>query len=62
MKGNGYTVSEQEVRRIIHLLSSTGLSIGDIAKRMGLSNSVIVAINRRFSVRDVQGRKSSGPR
>jgi len=58
MAKQGCALSEQEVRRIIHLLLSTDMTIGDIAKRMGCSHSVIVAINRKFQVRDYAGLRS----
>ena len=58
MARQGCALTEQEVRRIIHLLISTDMSIGDIAKRMGCSHSVIVAINRKFQVREYAGLRS----
>ena len=58
MARQGCALSEQEVRRIIQLLLSTDMTIGDIAKRMGCSHSVIVAINRKFKVRDYAGLRS----
>jgi predicted transcriptional regulator len=55
MARRGRTLTELEVQKIIHLLSSTEMSIGDIAERMGCSHSVIVSINRKFRVRDYAG-------
>jgi len=58
MARQGCALTEQEVRRIIQLLISTEMTIGDIAKRMGCSHSVIVAINRKFQVREYAGLRS----
>jgi predicted transcriptional regulator len=55
MARQGYALSEQEVRKILQLLSTTDMSIGDIAKRMGCSHSVVVSINRKFKVRQYAG-------
>ena len=52
MARQGYSLSETEIRRIVHLLSETDLDIGAIAERMGCSRSAIIAINRRFDIRD----------
>jgi hypothetical protein len=58
MANQGRTLSELQVRRIVSLLSSTDMSIAEIAERMSCSRSVIVSLNRRFQVRDYAGLRS----
>ena len=55
MARQGCTLTQQEILKVVRLLSSTELTTGDIAKRMGCSRSVIVSINRRFRVREYAG-------
>ncbi len=52
MARQGYSLSETEVRKIVHLLSETDLDVGAIAERMGCSKTAVMAVNRRFYVRD----------
>ncbi len=52
MARQGYSLSETEIRRIAHLLSETDLDAGSIAERMGCSKTAVMAINRRFYIRD----------
>lgn len=59
MAGQGRSMREQEVRQVIHLLSSTDMTVGEIAERMSCSKSTVVSINRRFRVRDYSGLRSS---
>ncbi len=58
MARQGYVINEQEVRKIVALLSSTDMTIPEIAKRMGCSRSSVVSINRKFQVRDYAGLRS----
>ena len=58
MARRGRILSEEQVQKIIHLLHSTEMTIGDIAKRMGCSHSVVVSINRKFKVRHYAGLRS----
>jgi len=55
MARQGRSLTEAQVQKIIHLLTSTDMSICDIARRMGCSHSVIVAINRKFRIRHYAG-------
>ena len=59
MGSQGKPLSEAELIRIVQFLSSTEMTVGDIAARMGCSPSTIVSINRRFQVRDYAGFRSS---
>jgi len=54
----GKAFSEAELRRIVSLLGSTEMTIGEIAKRMQCSRSAITSINRRFQVRQYAGLRS----
>lgn len=49
---------EAEVARIKHLLSETEMSISEIATRMCCSKASIVSINRRFSIRHYNGKRT----
>lgn len=59
MAGQGRSMREAEVRQVIHLLSSTEMTVAEIAERMSCSKSVVVAINRRHQVRAYNGLRSS---
>jgi hypothetical protein len=54
----GKAFSEVELHRIVYLLRSTEMTIGDIAERMRCSRSAIASINRRFQVREYAGLRS----
>ena len=58
MAKQGSPLSDTELRRIIQLLNTTDMTIGQIAQRMGCSRSAIASINRRFQVRDYAGLRS----
>jgi hypothetical protein len=55
----GKRLSELEIGRIKHLLADTDMAITDIATRMGCSKASIVAINRRFAIRQYNGKRSN---
>ena len=55
MAGQGHSMPQESVQRIVHLLSSTEMSVAEIAERMACSRSVVIAINRRFQVREYSG-------
>ena len=55
MARQGCALTEQETQKIIVLLSSTDMSLPEIAQRMGCSRSAVASINRRFQVRDYAG-------
>ena len=59
MAGQGTPMQESQIRIVISLLASTDMTIPEIAERMGCSRSTIVAVNRRYQVRQYQGRRSS---
>ena len=58
MARQGYSLSEQELKRIVTLLANTEMTIYEIAQRMACSRGTIAAINRRFHVRKYAGLKS----
>ncbi len=55
-QGKYFTVEERQ--RIVVLLKQTDLSIADIAARMRCSRSAVASLNRRFQVREYDGRRS----
>jgi len=59
MAGRGNAMQEYQIRRIISLLVTTDMTIPEIAERMGCGRKTIVGINRRFQVRQYNGRRSS---
>jgi hypothetical protein len=59
MAGQGTRMQDSEIEVVISLLGSTEMTIPEIAERMGCSRSTIVAVNRRFQVRQYQGRRST---
>lgn len=59
MKGKGHCFSDVEVSRIVALLSSTDMSIAQIAGRMSCSVSAVSSLNRRHGVRNYAGRRTS---
>jgi predicted transcriptional regulator len=56
--GQGHEMQVDDVRKIIQLLSSTEMTISEIAERMSCSKSTVIAINRRFQVRVYNGLRS----
>jgi hypothetical protein len=59
MARQGKTFTEQEVRRILGLLSTTDMTIGEIATRMNCSRSAVGAVNRKFRVREYAGLRAT---
>ena len=59
MARQGFALQDVEIRNIISLLTSTEMSILEIAQRTGCNRSTIVAINRKFRVRDYLNRRTS---
>lgn len=55
MAGQGRSMREEDIHKVVHLLASTDLSIAEIAERMGCSKSTIITINRRSRVREYKG-------
>ena len=58
MAVQGKAFSETELQRIVYLLRTTEMAIGDIAQRMRCSRSAIASINRRYQVREYAGLRS----
>ena len=54
-KGKG--LSKEEVKKICVLLSSTEMTITEIAKSVRLSKTAVVSLNRRFRIRDYGGQR-----
>jgi len=59
MAGQGNPMHEGQIRTVISLLTSTEMTIPEIAQRMGCSRSAIAAVNRKFQVRQYHGRRST---
>jgi hypothetical protein len=55
-QGNAF--SETQIRRILEFLSSTDMTLADIAQRMGCSRGAVASLNRRFGIRDYAGLRS----
>jgi len=55
MAGKGHSMAQESVQRIVYLLASTEMTVAEIAERMACSRSVVLAINRRFQVREYSG-------
>jgi hypothetical protein len=58
LAGQGHRIPGEKIRQIIHLLSSTELTVSEIAERMSCSKGAIAAINRKFQVRLYNGLRS----
>jgi hypothetical protein len=58
-RSQGLQLLPQEVDRIKFLLGYTDITLQDIAIRMDCSKSSIIAINRKFQIRQYRGRRSS---
>ena len=59
MAVQGRAFNEDQIGRIIHLLSKTDMTISEIAERMRCSRSAVVRINGKFKLRAYNGRKAS---
>lgn len=51
-RSQGRPFSDYEVRRVIHLLRSTDLSMPTIATSVGCSRSAVCTINRKYRIRE----------
>jgi hypothetical protein len=56
-RSQGRYFSPKEINTIKFLLSSTDLSLQDIAVRMDCAKSSIVTINQNFQIREYRGRR-----
>jgi hypothetical protein len=59
MARQGKMFTEDEVHRIVRLLSSTDMTIPEIAERMRCSRSAVVSINRKCQIRNYGGLRST---
>jgi len=59
MSRQGRKLSDVQIRAIVRLLASTDMQMCEIAERMGCSKSRVVWINRKYSVRLYEGKRSS---
>jgi len=57
-RSQGRYFSQEEVNRIKSLLTSTDMTLQEIATRMGCAKSSIVSINQTFQIRDYRGRRT----
>jgi IS30 family transposase len=58
MANQGRSLTNDQVVRITNLLASTDIPIAQIAERMGCSKSAVVAVNRKYSIRNYSGQRS----
>lgn len=58
MAGQGLYISSEQIRKIVNLLSSTDMTVNEIAERMSCSRGAIATINRKFQVRTYHGLRS----
>ncbi|PYS41321.1 MAG: hypothetical protein DMG14_07630 [Acidobacteria bacterium] len=58
----GRSFSAEEIERVKYLLSSTELTLQQIAIRMDCSKSSVAIINQNFRIRQYQGRRSGWAR
>jgi hypothetical protein len=59
MNGRRTFLDPLEIKKIVSLLSQTEMNIEDIAIRMHCSRSAVVAINRKWRVRQYSGLRTS---
>ena len=59
MAVQGRYFSNEEIRRIVLLLSETEMTISEIAARMQCSYSAVLTINRKWRVRAYNGLRST---
>ena len=55
MAGQGRYITGETIQQIIRLLTSTEMTVSEIAERMSISRTTVLAINRRFQVRQYNG-------
>ena len=57
-RSQGRPFSHDEINRIKSLLTSTDMTLQEIATRMGCAKSSIVSINQSFQIREYRGRRT----
>lgn len=55
----GVPISEAATEKIARLLRETDLTASAIGERFGVSKAVVLGINKRFQIRDYDGKHSS---
>jgi hypothetical protein len=55
----GHKCPEQRVLKIVELLRATDMTMARIAERMGCSSTLVLEINRRYSIRHYRGRRTT---
>jgi hypothetical protein len=58
IRSQGRYFTPEELKRIVLLLHETDMTLSEIAGRMRCSRSAIASINRRFSVRAYDGKRT----
>jgi len=58
MANQGRSFTEHQLVKILRLLSTTDMTINQIAERMGCSRSAVVGINRRHGIREYSGQRN----
>jgi hypothetical protein len=57
-RSQGRYFSQEEINRVKSLLSSTDMTLQEIATRMSCAKSSVVSINQTFQIREYRGRRS----
>jgi IS30 family transposase len=55
MANQGRSLDHVQLAKIVTFLSSTDMTIAEIATRMGCSRSAVASVNRRNGIRDYGG-------
>jgi hypothetical protein len=58
IRSQGRQFKPDEVKKIVWLLRETEMTLPEIATRMRCSRSAIASINRKYQVRDYDGRRT----
>lgn len=58
MGGQGRSLSEEKLQKILDMLKSSELNFVEIAERFGVSRSTVTQINLRYKVRNYNGTRS----
>jgi hypothetical protein len=58
IRSQGRHFKQDEVKKIVWLLRETEMTLPEIAMRMRCSRSAVAAINRKFQVREYDGRRT----
>ncbi len=58
IRSQGRYFTQAELKKIVLLLQGTDMTLSEIAARMHCSRSAVAAINRKFLVRDYEGKRS----